>query len=54
MEDAIKRETRIKKWNRAWKVRLIQSMNPEWIELFDVDDGIVVAPADRSRCYLHQ
>ena len=35
MSDAIRREKRLKKWNRAWKVRLIESINPEWTDLFD-------------------
>ena len=29
------RERRIKKWNRAWKVRLIEEMNPDWRDLAD-------------------
>jgi len=29
MESAITREKRIKEWKRAWKVRLIESENPE-------------------------
>ena len=33
MESAIAREKRIKKWNRAWKIRLIEEMNPEWKDL---------------------
>ena len=33
MLDAIQREKRLKKWNRAWKVRLIQEMNPSWDDL---------------------
>ena len=33
MDGAILRETRMKKWKRAWKVRLIHEMNPEWREL---------------------
>jgi putative endonuclease len=31
--DAIQREKRLKKWNRAWKVRLIKSGNPGWNDL---------------------
>ena len=31
---AITREKQIKKWNRDWKVNLIQSKNPEWKDLF--------------------
>ncbi|MFM1816414.1 MAG: hypothetical protein RLZ98_3109 [Pseudomonadota bacterium] len=50
MEDAIRRETQLKKWKRAWKVRLIQSMNPEWIDLFDEATGeILFGPADTDR-----
>ena len=33
--EAITREKRIKKWNRDWKVNLIQSVNPSWDDLFD-------------------
>jgi putative endonuclease len=32
---AISREKRLKAWNRAWKVRLINRDNPEWGDLFD-------------------
>ncbi len=30
---AIQRETSIKRWSRAWKVRLIHAANPEWDDL---------------------
>jgi putative endonuclease len=30
---AITREKQLKKWHRAWKLRLIESKNPEWIDL---------------------
>ena len=33
MEQAIQREKRIKKWNRAWKLRLIEESNPDWRDL---------------------
>jgi len=33
MEAAILREKRIKKWNRAWKLQLIEACNPEWRDL---------------------
>jgi putative endonuclease len=32
---AITREKRLKKWNRAWKIRLIEKENPQWNDLFD-------------------
>ena len=33
MESAILREKRIKKWNRAWKLRLLEEQNPTWRDL---------------------
>jgi putative endonuclease len=33
MESAITREKRIKKWNRAWKLKLIEADNPDWRDL---------------------
>ena len=32
---AIQREKTIKHWPRAWKVRLIHGMNPEWKDLYN-------------------
>jgi putative endonuclease len=32
-ENAIRREKRLKKWNRAWKIRLIEELNPNWDDL---------------------
>jgi putative endonuclease len=34
MENAILREKRLKKWNRAWKLRLIEEKNPDWNDLY--------------------
>lgn len=34
-EAAITREKQIKKWNRAWKLRLIEEKNPEWKDLYE-------------------
>lgn len=31
---ALKREKQIKKWNRAWKMRLIEEKNTEWKDLY--------------------
>ncbi|MEL7199489.1 MAG: GIY-YIG nuclease family protein [Pseudomonadota bacterium] len=33
MQEAIMREKRIKKWNRAWKLELIERANPAWRDL---------------------
>ena len=35
MENAIKREKQLKKWNRQWKIRLIQEKNPTWQDLYE-------------------
>jgi putative endonuclease len=31
---AIAREKELKKWRRAWKIRLIEERNPQWIDLY--------------------
>ena len=47
---AISREKRLKKWNRAWKLRLIESMNPAWADLYDTKlDAVLDGPADVRR-----
>ncbi len=35
MESAITMEKKLKKWNRAWKVELIEKTNPDWSDLYD-------------------
>ena len=32
---AFKHERQIKKWNRVWKLELIEKTNPEWRDLYD-------------------
>jgi putative endonuclease len=39
-ENAIRREKRLKKWNRAWKIRLIETHNPNWDDLFEGIAGV--------------
>ncbi len=34
MENAILREKRLKKWNRDWKLLLIEEKNPDWNDLY--------------------
>ena len=34
IREAILREKRIKKWNRAWKIELIETLNPAWRDLY--------------------
>jgi putative endonuclease len=35
IQSAIQREHNIKRWPRAWKVRLIVADNPDWYDLYD-------------------
>lgn len=35
VESAIRREKQTKDWQRAWKLDLIETDNPDWIDLFD-------------------
>lgn len=43
-DDAFVRERKMKKWNRAWKIELIEKDNPNWNDLaadwFDKDKYI--------------
>jgi len=36
MESAITREKQLKKWNRDWKINLIEKENPQWHDLWDI------------------
>ena len=33
-EAAITREKQLKEWRRAWKIELIETGNPEWLDLY--------------------
>jgi putative endonuclease len=32
---AIQREKQMKKWNRQWKINLIERENPDWADLYE-------------------
>jgi putative endonuclease len=34
VNSAISREKQLKKWDRAWKIALIEKNNPEWLDLY--------------------
>ena len=34
IEAAIRREKRLKRYERRWKIELIEAENPDWIDLF--------------------
>ena len=35
IRDAIDEEKRIKRWRRAWKLKLIEGSNPQWRDLYE-------------------
>jgi putative endonuclease len=35
IDEAIARQKAMKKWNRAWKIELIEQANPGWDDLFE-------------------
>jgi putative endonuclease len=39
-ENAIRREKRLKKYNRKWKLDLIEKFNPNWGNLYDDISGL--------------
>jgi putative endonuclease len=50
IDEAITREKRIKEWQRAWKIRLILSVNPQWLDLFDEpNNALLNLPNDELR-----
>jgi putative endonuclease len=44
IRDAIAREKQIKKWNRAWKIRLIEKNNSGWNDLYERLLGNIALP----------
>ncbi len=34
-EEAQRREKRLKRWPRAWKMKVIEEMNPDWNDLYE-------------------
>ncbi len=39
MLEAIQREKQLKKWNRDWKIKLIEGFNVSWDDLYGVFTG---------------
>ena len=35
MQGAIEREKQMKEWQRSWKIRLIEEMNRDWVDLYE-------------------
>jgi putative endonuclease len=42
VQAALRREKQIKKWNRQWKIDLIEKQNPEWRDLYPglISEGV--------------
>ena len=36
VKDAIAREKQLKKWERRWKLELIEQFNPDWADLYEM------------------
>ena len=49
MEDAIRREKQIKIWSRPWKFRVIEELNPDWLDLHDSIDSATTLAAPKAR-----
>ena len=48
MEHAIVREKRLKKWERQWKLRLVNEFNPAWEDLWAEVSGSFGSPPARG------
>ena len=48
MTEAIKREKQLKKWNRAWKFRIIEEMNAGWSDLHYSIDAIATLVVEKA------
>jgi len=44
---AIEREKQLKRWNRAWKLTLIEKYNPRWIDLYN-NGEILSLPKEKT------
>jgi len=51
-ENAIKREKRLKKWNREWKINLIENTNPDWEDLYPTLMDSPDKPGNDTMVYL--
>lgn len=50
MQSAISREKALKKWNRDWKLRLIETRNPQWLDLWPEITGEVPQLPSAAQC----
>ncbi len=45
INEAIRREKQLKKWNRSWKLKLIEKYNPKWNDLYN-DGELLPLPVE--------
>ncbi len=48
IQSALKREKQLKKWNRRWKLNLIEKANPDWHDLYEFINGTAGSPPARG------
>jgi putative endonuclease len=53
-QEAIQREKRLKKWNRAWKIQLIESTNPAWKDLYETVIDMPQSDVQVADCVLRR
>ena len=44
VREAIQREKSLKRYNRAWKINLIERTNPHWLDLYPSLPGVAPVP----------
>jgi putative endonuclease len=49
VQEAIQREKTMKEWPRAWKINLIERMNPHWTDLYPSLPGALLSTDDGVR-----
>jgi putative endonuclease len=47
-DQAFRRERQIKEWRRLWKLQLIEARNPNWLDMFDDLDRLLMEDEARG------
>jgi hypothetical protein len=47
-DEAFRRERRIKERKRLWKIQLIEARNPNWVDLYDDLDRLLMEEEQRG------
>ena len=46
--DALEREKQLRRWHREWKINLIETQNPKWLDLYEAFFGPEIDPETSS------